>query len=64
MVESGDLVRIEERVLGRRKLSRLWYEKMWKVVQQFENIEVYVIEWGDDLRVEHRTNIKPSELII
>ena len=60
-LDSGDLVRIKERVLGRRKLSRLWSEKMWRVVRKFDNIEAYEIRWGDDFRVEHRTNIKLSE---
>ena len=60
-LDSGDSVRIKERVLGRRKLSRLWSDKIWRVVRKFDNIEAYEIRRGDDFRVEHRTNIKLSE---
>ena len=57
-LEEGSVVRIKNRVLGRRKLENYWGDELWKVEGRVKGTSAYKIIYGDNTRVENRENIK------
>ena len=58
ILEEGSVVRIKNRVLGRRKLENYWGDELWKVEGRVKGTSAYKIIYGDNTRVENRENIK------
>ena len=58
ILEEGSVVRIQNRVFGRRKLDKYWGDELWKVEGMVKGTSAYKIICGDNTRVENRENIK------
>ena len=57
-LETGFLVRIKSRVLGRRKLANIWGEEEWSVESRVKGTSAYKLVRGSDKNVENRINLK------
>ena len=57
-LETGCLVRIKSRVLGRRKLANIWGEEEWSVESRVKGTSAYTLVRGTYKRVENTINIK------
>ena len=58
ILEEGSVVRIQNRVLGRRKQEHYWGDELWKVEGIVKRTSAYKIICGDNTRVENRENLK------
>ena len=56
ILEEGNVVRLQNRVLVRRKLDNYWRDELWKVEGMVKGTSAYNIIY-DDTRVENRENL-------
>ena len=56
ILEEGIVVRLQNRVLVRRKLDNYWRDELWKVEGMVKGTSAYNIIY-DDTRVENRENL-------
>ena len=56
ILEEGSVVRLQNRVLVRRKLDNYWRDELWKVEGMVNGTSAYNIIY-DDTRVENRENL-------
>ena len=56
ILEEGSVVRLQNRVLVRRKLDNYWRDELWKVEGMVKGTSAYNIIY-DDTRVENRENL-------
>ena len=56
ILEEGSVVRLQNRVLVRRKLDNYWRDELWKVEGMVKGTSAYNIIY-DDTRVENRETL-------
>ena len=56
-LEVGTIVRIKNRILGRRKLENICGEAKWEVEGRVKGTSTYSIKFGHARRVENRINL-------
>ena len=52
-LEIGDIVRVKNRVLGRRKLQNSWGDKKWTVIEKLGDNAVYHIKNNECIKCEN-----------
>ena len=57
-LEIGDIVRVKNRVLGRRKLQNSWGDKKWTVIEKLGDNAVYRIKNNECIKCENLMNLK------